>query len=156
MARAGEESADQLYDMHRRLASMMHAHGIHPTSLSADGTETERALQRHIVQAATGSIDFEIVVPETGCTVQYRIPTIYGLPFVITQDSKHAGKTARNQLLTGARVCLSSAPLLSTSASSLLWLSTRLLRSTFEMFTRSTSRTIAQQRVYSRARPSTV
>ncbi|KZV67782.1 hypothetical protein PENSPDRAFT_610974 [Peniophora sp. CONT] len=104
VARAGDESADELYELHERLAAMLHAHGIHPTSLSADGTETERALQRRIVESATGYIDFEIVVPETGCTLRYRIPTIYGLPFVITQDSKHAGKTSRNQLLTGARL----------------------------------------------------
>ncbi|KAJ7096746.1 hypothetical protein B0H15DRAFT_774023 [Mycena belliarum] len=42
-----------------------------------------------------------------GCTVLLEIPRYYGHhATIITQDSKHALKTARNQIMTGARIII--------------------------------------------------
>ncbi|KZV71006.1 hypothetical protein PENSPDRAFT_685015 [Peniophora sp. CONT] len=104
VARGGEEGAEELFVMHKRLTGLLHAHGLHPTSCASDGTETERKLQHLIWESAPEYFEFEIVMPLANCTIRFRVAIINGVPVIFVQDSKHGLKTARNQLLTGARL----------------------------------------------------
>lgn len=79
--------------------------GIYPISMSADGTEVERTLQTRIETSAP-----RYTIPNThhsACAVTLCLPyhdTDYLHPFVTLQDSNHARKTGRNQLMTGERL----------------------------------------------------
>ena len=93
--------------MHTTLAALLHQRGIHPVSLASDGTEVERQTQDLIANSAPSYHVYIIPNKILGSigNISLRIPLFLGLyPFVIVQDSKHALKTARNQLLTGARI----------------------------------------------------
>ncbi|KAF8219154.1 hypothetical protein L208DRAFT_1383096 [Tricholoma matsutake] len=70
-----KDSAEALSQMHFELDALLHDHGIHPISLSSDGTKTKCQMQDIICQLASDHL---------------------------VQDSKHAAKTSQNQLLTGA------------------------------------------------------
>lgn len=94
--------------MHFKLADLLDNENIHPVSLSSDGTEVERLTQRLIT--ATIPTHHVYVIPN--CQIPggkgnlvLRIPLYKGRhPIIIVQDSKHALKTARNQMFTGARI----------------------------------------------------
>lgn len=104
-ARDGKESADDLLRLHNEVCEALHARDIHPVSGSADGTETERATQRLIVQSAPSHLCLTIPNDVAACRIELNIPLAYGqFPIVMCQDSKHALKTARNNLFSGARL----------------------------------------------------
>lgn len=103
LARCGNENVTHLLDMHNTVIHLLDSHGIHPTSLSSDGTETERALQRSIAANSPSYYSHTIISSVPNCTITSQVPLINGFPSVIVQDSKHAAKTGRNQLLSGAR-----------------------------------------------------
>lgn len=106
-ARGGTDSADDLKTMHDKVMAFLAVHDIHPTSAASDGTETERALQDLIGRSAPSSQSYTIPNTFFGPTaiVTLTIPLVDSQhPIVLVQDSKHALKTARNQLLTGARI----------------------------------------------------
>jgi len=93
--------------MHTTLAALLHQQGIHPVSLASDGTEVERQTQDLIANSAPSHYVYIIPNKILGSigNISLRIPLFLGrYLFVIVQDSKHALKTARNQLLTGARI----------------------------------------------------
>ena len=99
-----KDSAEALTQMHFQLDALLHQHGIHSISLASDGTETERQAQDLICQSASDHLVFSITNSTLGCELHFKIPLAYGQhPFVKVQDSKHAAKTCRNQLMTGAR-----------------------------------------------------
>lgn len=104
VVRNGSERATDLKVMHDDIISLLHDAGLHPVSLSSDGSETERSLQRLIHQSAPDLLRYTIVHDHPNCTIRLEIPLIHGQPSIIVQDSKHALKTARNQMLTGARI----------------------------------------------------
>lgn len=104
VARGSKDSAEALRDMHFELTDLLHQASIHPLSLSSDGTETERKLQRHITNMAHSLHKYSIPNTAAGCTIDLEIPIFHGYPSIIVQDSKHALKTGRNQLFTGARM----------------------------------------------------
>ncbi|KAJ7652490.1 hypothetical protein DFH06DRAFT_1331114 [Mycena polygramma] len=105
VARGSSTKADDLVKMHHKLADLLHEYNIHPISLSSDGAEVERAAQRIIARSAPTYHIYVVPNPTTGCTIEIKIPLYYGQhPTIILQDSKHALKTARNQIMTGARV----------------------------------------------------
>ncbi|KAJ6594796.1 hypothetical protein B0H19DRAFT_1284500 [Mycena capillaripes] len=105
IARASSVSAVDLAAMHTELLNILNEHGIHPVSLSSDGAEVERAAQRIIAESATSHLLYGIPHSIPGCNLTLKIPLAYGhFPIIMTQDSKHALKTARNQLFTGARI----------------------------------------------------
>ncbi|KAL1701957.1 hypothetical protein EV121DRAFT_211101 [Schizophyllum commune] len=104
-ARDGTESAEDLLQLHNEICEALHARDIHPISGSADGTETERATQRLIVQTAPSYLQTTIPNDVAACSIELKIPLAYGhFPIVMCQDSKHALKTARNNLFSGARM----------------------------------------------------
>ncbi|KAJ7508549.1 hypothetical protein B0H11DRAFT_2304702 [Mycena galericulata] len=105
VARGSSTKARELVDMHHQLADLLHEYNIHPVSLSSDGAEVERAAQRIIANEAKSCFVYAIPNSKPGCDVVLEIPKLYGQhPTIITQDSKHALKTARNQIMTGARI----------------------------------------------------
>lgn len=105
VARGSKDSSDSLMDMHRRIIALLDEHDIHPVSLASDGTDVERQTQAKITAAAPKILPFTIRNSHKGCQINLEIPLHNGTwPFVIVQDSKHALKTARNNLFTGARI----------------------------------------------------
>lgn len=90
--------------MHRELTDALHGAGIHACSLSSDGTETERKLQSLIAKSAHSTLDYRIANGTPSYEIELKIPVYHGIPAVIVQDSKHALKTSRNQIFTGARM----------------------------------------------------
>lgn len=104
-ARDGKQSAEELAKLHFTVTEKLHTTGIHPISFAADGTETERALQRIIIKSAPNMFYYSIPSDTPGCTLEFSISLYHGQhPGIDVQDSKHAAKTARNQLLSGARL----------------------------------------------------
>ncbi|KAJ7173525.1 hypothetical protein C8R46DRAFT_1255776 [Mycena filopes] len=107
VARGSSTKAEDLVKMHTELADLLHDYDIHPVSLSSDGAEVERSAQRTIAQSAPNHYIYVIPNSTTGCQITLRIPLYYGQhPTIIVQDSKHALKTARNQIMTGARILI--------------------------------------------------
>ncbi|KAF8803503.1 hypothetical protein BYT27DRAFT_7259964 [Phlegmacium glaucopus] len=109
VARGSSEDAEGLHLMHIKLADLLHQQNIHPVSLASDGTEVERRTQSLITDSASGYVKYIIPTKSLGPSgnTLLHIGLYRGLyPFVAVQDSKHALKTARNQLLTGARILI--------------------------------------------------
>ncbi|KAK7448058.1 hypothetical protein VKT23_013815 [Stygiomarasmius scandens] len=78
---------------------------INVISYSCDGTENERSVQRSFLEAADLYVRVNIPDPGDGHTApQIYIGFFRGQPIVMIQDSKHALKTARNNLFSGARL----------------------------------------------------
>jgi hypothetical protein len=106
VARASNDSGDDLYRMHEELMALLHQYNIYPITFAADGTEIERALQRQIeTKGATHTRPYAIHNHVPGAVVKFNL--LYqadGKPLITIQDSKHAAKTARNNLFTGARM----------------------------------------------------
>jgi hypothetical protein len=95
--------------MHIKLTNLLHQQNIHPVSLASDGTEVELQTQDLIAHAASGYVEYIIPTKSLGTSgnILLRINLYLGLyPFITVQDSKHALKTSRNQLLTGARILI--------------------------------------------------
>ncbi|KAK7691172.1 hypothetical protein QCA50_006275 [Cerrena zonata] len=103
VAHSNSDNADQLVKMHFTLMELLHKAGIHPISQAADGTESERSSQRLITAAAHSALPYCILNDIPGCTLHLNISMFHGRPSITVQDSKHGGKTVRNQLTTGAR-----------------------------------------------------
>ena len=78
---------------------------IQVVSYSCDGTELERKIQRGILNEAEGRLEYIIKNPRHGMPdTTITIPVINGQPISLLQDSKHALKTLRNNLFSGARL----------------------------------------------------
>ncbi|KAF7312426.1 hypothetical protein MIND_00256100 [Mycena indigotica] len=105
VARGSSVPSERLAAMHQEVLNLLHGVGIHPTSLAADGADIERSAQRVIAQSTSDHLLFCIPNIVPGCSLDYKVPLAYGAyPLVTTQDSKHAAKTARNQIYSGARL----------------------------------------------------
>ncbi|KAF9780748.1 hypothetical protein BJ322DRAFT_1011530 [Thelephora terrestris] len=78
---------------------------IQVVSYSCDGTEVERKLQRLILGEASDHFQYKIKSPRPGIpAITVTIPVYNGQPLCLLQDSKHALKTLRNNLFSGARL----------------------------------------------------
>lgn len=108
VARGSSVTADDLHVMHTELMTLLYNFNIHPVSQSCDGSETERALQRIISENSDSTLLYSIPNAIPGCRIDLKLPVYHGHPSIMTQDSKHAKKTARNQLFTGARLIVLS------------------------------------------------
>ena len=81
--------------------------GVHVISYAADGTEVERRLQRLFTSGADSKRTYTFSHPgrtNIGGTFSFEIPIFGNQPIAMVQDSKHALKTGRNQLLSGAHL----------------------------------------------------
>ncbi|KAJ7176926.1 hypothetical protein C8R46DRAFT_1346848 [Mycena filopes] len=107
IARGSKVTADDLSAMHFKLVNLLHESDIHPISMSSDGAEVERATQRIIAESAPSYRIYTILNAVPGAQIILRIPLYFGQhPTIMTQDSKHGLKTARNQIYTGARILI--------------------------------------------------
>ncbi|KAI0671454.1 hypothetical protein C8Q78DRAFT_1153176 [Trametes maxima] len=99
-------SADDLHEVFKPLLDGLLERNIPVRSYTCDGTETERSLQRRLVQDAPFHITYTINHPlgESYEPLVVTIAVYKGHPIVMVQDSKHALKTFRNNLFSGARL----------------------------------------------------
>jgi hypothetical protein len=92
--------------------------GIRVVSYAADGTEVEQHLQRLFTAAADEVQTYTFGHPgqtKASSTLSFTIPLFRNQPIAMVQDSKHALKTGRNQILSGAHlVVLRNYPLFYT------------------------------------------
>ncbi|KAI0039353.1 hypothetical protein FA95DRAFT_1577642 [Auriscalpium vulgare] len=95
-------------DLHKPLNAILdglNEQCISVISYSCDGTEAERSLQREKQRQSTHFIRHSIPSPRPGGSdLDISILTFEAVPLTMVQDSKHALKTFRNNLLSGARL----------------------------------------------------
>ena len=78
---------------------------IQVVSYSCDGTELERKIQWKILKEAGHRLQYVVKIPRQGMPdTTVTIPIVDSQPISLLQDSKHALKTLRNNLFTGARL----------------------------------------------------
>ena len=97
----------ELQSLLKRILTALTKAGICVVSYSCDGTETERAVQRNLQKASSSNVIFKVEHPVHGLPpIELKIPRPYAdaAPLVMVQDSKHALKTFRNNLFSGARL----------------------------------------------------
>ena len=78
---------------------------VQVVSYSCDGTVIERKLQQEVLEEAGGRLEYTIKNPKRGMPdTVVTIPVVNGQLISLLQDSKHALKTLRNNLFSGARL----------------------------------------------------
>ncbi|KAI0026479.1 hypothetical protein K488DRAFT_92498 [Vararia minispora EC-137] len=104
VARSPKDTAEALAELHFSIIEQLHQVNIHPISIAADRTESERKLQRLIEARMHSILPICVANNELSCILRLDIPCLYKMPFVRTQDLKHEQKTMHNQLLSGSHV----------------------------------------------------
>lgn len=100
-------TADQLMPLSRRIIEGLLDRKVSIVSYACDGTVVERSVQRLLTSNAGSTICYTIKNPRKrigGSDLILRIPVIKGQAMSMVQDSKHALKTLRNNLFSGARL----------------------------------------------------
>ncbi len=98
-------SAEQLVVYTQQILHGLFDRHIRVVSYACDGTETERAVQRLLVETADSKVTVQVKNPRSGCPdTEVKIACIKGNHVVMIQDSKHGLKTFRNNLFSGARL----------------------------------------------------
>jgi hypothetical protein len=96
--------ASALFIYLKRVLDGLLEKGIRVVSYASDGTEVERSVQRLLLAELT-PIRYSIKNPRLGCDPTFiDFGTYHGQVICIIQDSKHALKTLRNNLFSGARL----------------------------------------------------
>ncbi len=96
-------NANALFEMHMKIVDGLIDRGLRIISYACDGTEVERSVQKLFLQKAS-QLEFRITNPRPGCNDTVATLAVYrGQTMTIIQDSKHALKTMRNNLFSGAR-----------------------------------------------------
>jgi hypothetical protein len=87
--------AEDLLPIHMEILHGVIGRGIKICSCSADGTETERKLQRLMAQEADSMMEYRYPHPgNPGTFMLHTIPVFNKQPVIFLQDSHHALKTA--------------------------------------------------------------
>lgn len=94
--------AKKLYSKSLAVIQGLKSHGVNVASYACDGTQVERTVQDLLVSNATRMTSYKVPDPE-GIDQTIHLPLFADLPVVMIQDSKHALKTMRNNLFSGAR-----------------------------------------------------
>jgi len=95
--------AETLLEPLKRVMDGLIDKGIRVISYASDGTEVERAVQRLFLDQ-TSKREVKIPNPRPGCGSTIIVFGFYrGQAICMIQDSKHALKTLRNNLFSGAR-----------------------------------------------------
>ena len=94
--------ASKLYPKSLAVIEGLKGHGVNVVSYACDGTQVERTIQDSLVSKAVRSISYRVPDPE-GMDYTISLPIYADSPVVMIQDSKHALKTMRNNLFSGAR-----------------------------------------------------
>ena len=100
-----------LYPKSRDVINGLKKHGVNVVSYACDGTQVERSIQDNLVLNAKSTISLKVPDPDPEEHDDYtiQIPMFGpgpGSPVVMVQDSKHALKTFRNNLFSGARALI--------------------------------------------------
>ena len=99
-----ETSADLVPHLMKILRGLI-ARNIQIVSYACDGTKLEWKVQRLILSEAGSQIKYRIKNPRNGMPdTNITIPVINNQPVCLLQDSKHALKTLRNNLFSGAQL----------------------------------------------------
>ena len=81
---------------------------IQVVSSASDGSATERSMQHKLAATADGTREYRIRHPKptdpANPDITTSIPIFKGQPVIMVQDAKHAAKTARNNVTTGAKL----------------------------------------------------
>ena len=97
-------SAENLYPKSKQVIEGLQSHGVNVVSYASDGAAVERAVQDLFVSNAKASLSIKVPDPEEETyTIQIPLSGPTRSPVVMIQDSKHALKTLRNNLFSGAR-----------------------------------------------------
>lgn len=94
--------ARELYPKSLAVIEGLKSHGVNVVSYACDGTQVERTVQDSLVSGAARSISYKVPDAE-GKDHTITLPILTNSPVVMIQDSKHALKTMRNNLFSGAR-----------------------------------------------------
>ncbi|GES83162.1 hypothetical protein GLOIN_2v1777971 [Rhizophagus clarus] len=97
-----ESNATAIYDLLMNVLIMSRDAGINLISLGSDGAPVEFNAQRLIMNGEKAESFFEF--HDNYYNVHFQMPMYRNLPIITVQDPKHARKTARNQLHSGARL----------------------------------------------------
>ena len=96
--------ATALFTLLKKILDGLLEKGIRVVSCASDGTEVERSVQK-LLLAELSSIRYSIKNPHLGCDpTVVDFGTYRGQVIRTIQDSKHALKTLRNNLFSGARL----------------------------------------------------
>ncbi|PKY60938.1 hypothetical protein RhiirA4_308934, partial [Rhizophagus irregularis] len=104
----GADTADSILQLHKRLILEIAPSDVngpvclHILSLGSDGAITEYQAQQSIVNIQT-SEKLTVIEPQLKINFSCRIFDYIG-PVIHVQDPKHAKKTARNAIMSGARL----------------------------------------------------
>ena len=97
--------AKELYLKSKRVIEGLQSHGVNIISYSSDGAAVERAVQDLFISEAKTALSIQVPDPEEGGhTIKIPLFGPAGSPVIMVQDSKHALKTFRNNLFSGARL----------------------------------------------------
>lgn len=100
-----DSKAEEIVELSKKIIFGLIERGIQVISYACDGTETERAIQRQLIAKWAEQVDhYTIKIASTQSEIQVNIPIFKGIPVCMVQDSKHALKTFRNNLFSGARL----------------------------------------------------
>ena len=99
----GTDTADSILQLHKRLILEIAPQlNLHILSLGSDGAITEYQAQQSIVNIQTNE---KLSVIEPQLKINFSCPIFdYVGPVIRVQDPKHAKKTARNAIMSGARL----------------------------------------------------
>ncbi|KAE9384943.1 hypothetical protein BT96DRAFT_950198 [Gymnopus androsaceus JB14] len=93
----------QLLEFHKTIVFGLLDQNIKIISYACDGTKAECTIQRAFVELAESHIEVDIPSPHEGiASLHIWIPVFRSHPMAMIQDSKHALKTFRNNLFSGA------------------------------------------------------
>lgn len=104
MCMGSKESAETLMPHSRKLIVGLVKRGVKVVLYACDGTEVERSIQRLLLMGADKRVAFKIPSPEdANCPITAEVGYFEGQAVVMVRDSKHALKTFRNNMFSGAR-----------------------------------------------------
>ncbi|GBB95371.1 hypothetical protein RclHR1_02520006 [Rhizophagus clarus] len=99
----GNDNSKTIGQLHRKLIQEIAPQlGIHILSIGSDGAITEFQAQQSIIDIQTSK---RLSVREPSLNIHFSCPVFDNIgPIVQVQDPKHAKKTARNAIISGARL----------------------------------------------------
>ena len=96
----GSEGAEQIANLIRQVIEMAHIANLNILSFGADGAKSEFNAQSIIMNEALDFLEYK----DSFYKIHFKVPIYNGKLFIRVQDPKHAKKTARNQMFSGAKL----------------------------------------------------
>ena len=96
----GNEGAEQIAHLIRQVIKMAYTANLNILSFGADGARSEFNAQSIIMNEALDFLEYK----DTFYKIHFKVPIYNSKSFIRVQDPKHAKKTARNQMFSGAKL----------------------------------------------------